>query len=263
VLQSLIRKKTSTENVWEALLEFNGPEEVPHDETQLEWVGGKLRSIDPEGCQRCNLELYIPTYFRRVPHVPKCRDYPIFDRSKEDQSLDPNFDLDPLRAERRKDRIPARRWLYELSDNYQASGRKPTVFFSYPYVAEKQANLVIQLLKKSNFDPKMYQPGMGPSGTIMVATVIELIRGADYFLGLWHPEANDPSTISPWLLFEFGVARALNKDCVFMCHEGLRQEVVLRIEKDRHQIKYNDLYFIRDSLEQLQDYCNHNWVDVR
>lgn len=106
-----------------------------------------------------------------------------------------------------------------------------------------------------------------PPGDIQ-QQAIALIREADYFLAIWHPEEDEddrrcqPAKISPWMFFEYGVARTLNKPRVIACHEEIQEALgPARLVGLKKLILYNDINFAKVKVREIRDECTTMFGD--
>ncbi len=136
--------------------------------------------------------------------------------------------------------------------------RQPVLFLSYPQTASGLAAKFREFQGiKSIFFVLDYQEKdskrIGPEA-------IERIRQSDLFVGIWHPEKGDKPKLSPWMHFEYGVARALDLPyCLVYCN-SLPAEIVGRIDKEVAFPTYPPESF-EDVLPTLAGVCVDKWQE--
>jgi len=87
-----------------------------------------------------------------------------------------------------------------------------------------------------------------------------MIRHADFFFAIWHPDKDRNGDVSPWMPFEYGIARSLGKPHAMMAHRDIRREVKRRIDPSLSLVDYEDLTF-REKLEGVMRHCKTSWID--
>jgi hypothetical protein len=74
-----------------------------------------------------------------------------------------------------------------------------------------------------------------PDGEVILEQVIAKIEECDYFIGIWHHEEGSPGKagtgISPWMLFEYGVANAAKKQTIVVHSDKLHKDIWQRITR--------------------------------
>lgn len=98
---------------------------------------------------------------------------------------------------------------------------------------------------------------------------VALIRDADYFLAIWHPEEDKEGhrysldRISPWMFFEYGVARALRKPCVIACHQQIKATLdPVRLVGLKNLVVYDDTDFAK-KVDEIRARCTITFDDTR
>lgn len=98
-----------------------------------------------------------------------------------------------------------------------------------------------------------------PDSKNICETTLRMIRNLDFFFAIWHPDKDRPMDVSPWMPFEYGVARSLGKPHVMMAHRELPSKVRRRIDPSRGLVEYEDLTF-RENLDKVIRHCKTYWI---
>lgn len=139
---------------------------------------------------------------------------------------------------------------------------KRSVFVSRPESAKIHSEILIKKISEILDDEtgkKKYTiyRSENVAGESIVGHVIRNIKKAKIFIGIWHAE-NDSNYISPWLPFEYGIAKALGKKVLLLCHENIDSRIWNRIEGDLGKKRYNDLVFYEETipnvLKKIEEY---------
>lgn len=136
---------------------------------------------------------------------------------------------------------------------------RPEAFLSYPWNASSLAEFLREELQKNNYDVSHYQD---PDLRSLTEEVIERIRAADFFIGIWHHEKELKEggyTTSPWMPSEFGIASALGKPNTIVYSDKLHESVWHRMEKDVSKIRYSETSFAAECVPIIIDYWNEYW----
>lgn len=249
IITSLLRKESERESVWEAVLEYRGNEELPPSgsgpEAQIKWAAQKLlNQAEPNDLE--NLEKFEAAL--GLPRYPKpsgtTRRHRLFVRGNESrnsamQPSHPPPSHPPSRTDRWKD---DRRRLSEALRRRQNPTAR-VVFVSFPMAAQEHATAVKKALRAQGLETT---DGMEQKGQPILDEIVQKIRDADYFLGIWHYEQNGPQVeygVSPWLPFELGVAMAQKKPRLVVRHQKIPLHIWNRIDPDRNKPKYTDFNF--------------------
>jgi len=264
IVSGLVRKMTDERNILEVTLEHDSREMSRED------LAG-----DPEGWARSHLRIYGSRVKDWLRYYEVALHHPLYPRDSPFKPL-PLYDaavqaphavtvITPEQAESdvvgmaahvsEKDEFKPRHWLTDLlfAEEWGPQG-KPTVFLSFPKAAKRQVALIekrlgnrFQFIKLQDGDVEEVTQG-----------AIERIVRAHCFIGVWHPEkikGKDPS-LSPWMPFEYGVARSHNKPCVILSHNSLPARLVDRIERDKTRIPYTSLGADPTALIELERRCS-------
>jgi len=200
-------------------------------------------------------------------------------------------------ADRRGDEHEKAMGLITTVARHRARIRQRTLFLSYPKTAQemiyaylrseleipekpsyhltelqKDTPAVKRALSASNAEERsvdLTEPPEPEPDDIEAKAIARILEG-DYFLAIWHPEkdksveASRPAHISPWMFFEYGVARALKKPCVVACHEDLEKTLdPSRLMGLKNFISYNDLNFATRKVSEIRDACTKVFDDDR
>lgn len=143
----------------------------------------------------------------------------------------------------------------------------PRVFLSYPSTAERHAELLKAAIKeKIN--------GRGEVGAVRLIidefhdpnlqeispTVLAMIRRADFFLGIWHPDQGQENTVSPWMPYEYGVASALGKPATLIVRDTIPPNVWRRIDPHISKHRYSDLKFQTETVPSVIKHIETVWL---
>jgi hypothetical protein len=283
ILTSLVRKQEKGRSVWEAVVEYQGKEEVPHSDSrpahspitaeELEWIcervaapnRGKKKLVD------YGIDIAPPKYPVR-PKDAKIKPIPLRDKldlSPASSSPKQHYKQDKLLAQRRKalakrnlkpDVERKSEQLLSLIEKRRTEDERPRVFISYPAKAKKQGEAVHKMLA-SKYQVSVYQE---PNGEAIVDEVIRLIEGSDYFVGIWHhnevpPEGELTREISPWMTFEYGVARTAEKPAIVVHSELLHPDIWKRIDSNIATPEYTEFDFDPQTLNTIWAYCERHF----
>lgn len=287
ILTSLSRKRPDDRAVLEALLEFrheddypasNGrPAHSPLNQPELEWLcevianAGKSLEVMPPGC---GIIVNRPLYPLRRG-APPVRPLSLSDRLRPARGMAKSraeIDFGRLLRERRADlargqlnkQVTQRsRELIDILEKTRAEAGRSTVFLSYPGRASKHAHKLKSALEASlEYNVQEYQ---APDGETIVDVVLDRIANSDYFIGIWHHEALVAETggpvrdISPWMLFEYGVARSLGKRQIIVHSDKLDPAIWNRVDPGVSHPSYSDLTFESETIPVILDYCGRHF----
>jgi hypothetical protein len=165
--------------------------------------------------------------------------------------------------------------LYDLIEAGRFARIRPRIFLSYPFSASSKAQLVEDKLKE-HFEFVRYQEG---DSKIIVNEVIHRIESCDYFIGIWDPDRAKPASrgasdgkrsapasgwpVSPWLPFEYGIAKTARKPTVLAHHNNLEKGVWSRISPEVAQPSYDDdeaSTFEKVALPLIEQRCLQDWI---
>jgi len=267
IITSLVRKTSKNHGVWETLLEYRGNDTIPRSNAQecCAWVADMLcRRAEEAGrdINRFEFSVGLPLY----PFQDDTARIPITSGQavvvRESNSGDSTELIRQWVTESRNmvvGNTEAARLLATVKDSIDRA--LPMVFLSFPHVARRHADLVVQKFK-GVFDVVRYEPRGGES---ISAKVLEMITRADYYIGIWHhdestPMGNGKYGITPWMPYEYGIASALGKPKVIIHSERLHEDIWKRIDSSIATPEYSDLNFIPESLENLYQHCITHFV---
>lgn len=287
ILTSLSRKRPDGRAMWEALLEYRGtaPESASSDgrlahsplsQPELEWLRDTIATAKPPDMPivDCDITLDRPRYPRRqaaeAVHAVSLSD----DLTGSPHRRPPRCDLDMQRlVSARRAAIarspvtdpyaPHRNGLLDIIQQTCSEGGRSTIFMSYPHGAAAQAGALKEGLESTNlYRVAVYQV---PDGEVIVEKVLQMIEDSDYFIGLWHPEdgsANDgiSRSLSPWMLFEYGIARSAGKPNVILHSEHLDPSVWNRVDPGVAHPSYDDVSFASKTVPAVLEYCRRHFA---
>jgi predicted amino acid-binding ACT domain protein len=283
ILTSLVRKEQDGRSVWEAVLQYQGRAKVPgadsrhaHDpvtETEIDWIckcvvdahnSTKWTAVD------CAIDVAPPKYPLRPKGTPEAKKVSLSDLlkpatggpkvvrkynpskllSKQLKTLDG--------AKDHRDREAAR-GLVQLIQKRHAEDGRPGVFLSYPSTACDHGEAVWKRME-DKWRMDRYQK---PDGEVILEQVVALIEDCDYFIGIWHHEGavgrGRTKRISPWMLFEYGVAHAAGKPAIVVHSDKLHKDIWQRINPGVANPEYSDVKFA-DTIDLIFDYCKRHFL---
>jgi acetolactate synthase small subunit len=284
ILTSLVRKQQEGRSVWEAVIQYQGSAKVPnsasrhaHDPIkpqEIEWICDRIVAAHRQASEEiveCAIVVAPPRYPVRKDEqevepielsallnpstggggaVPRYEPVKLLDeRLAKLNDGDPN-DQDGEAAKR----------LVRLIQKRHAEHDRPGVFLSYPHSASVHAEALWARMD-GRWRLDRYQE---PDGEVILKRVIAKIEGCDYFIGIWHPEGaaceEETERISPWMLFEYGVAHAARKPAMIVHSDRLHEDVWRRISPGVASPKYSDFGFSPDTVDLIVDYAERNFV---
>lgn len=278
ILTSLVRKQEKGRSIWEAVLEYKGSDEMPSREsrpspsavgaTEIEWIGERIAASHTNGHHESvdyDIVLTPPKYpFRKEDAPPKpiplarwLEPTQTAGRAKQGNRLDqligrqltelPKRSLDP-RVRRKNEE------LLRLIER-RSSETRSRVFLSYPHHARRYAKRIQDRLANR------YRIELSdePTGEVIVDEVIHKIESSDYFIGIWHHDGNATRQnrtrdISPWMLFEYGIARAAAKPAIVVHSDKLHSDVWQRIDLGVSTPEYSHRTFDK-TVDTIWEYC--------
>jgi hypothetical protein len=281
ILTSLSRKRPGGRAVVEALVEYQGKDEAPPTDArpahsplrqgELEWVKDVIEASDPgSGMLACDITVDRPLYPRRrgaekvTPvalsqklTLERPRRQAEAQRTTKDMLKDRRKDLgkDVL------DKSVARKSEELLDSIGQAvsEGGKSTIFLSNPgRITSHATKLQVRLEGELDYRVRGYQT---PDGEVITDEVLRRIEDSDYFIGIWHHEGggSDESetvpTISPWMLFEYGIAQSARKPTIVVHSNKLDPTVWNRVDPGVARPGYDDLTFESITVPIILEYC--------
>lgn len=290
ILTSLLRKYDRECNVWETMLEYVGTQqridsnEIPIGIDGVRWFRkwcvsefnrDKMLSVDViKDMVAYNVRVCRPSYPRS--QFDDDEDFePVDILEKLDATLRPprgdtsgrkikaleiQEQLSALRSE--AEGVGQYRWLAtlalsELEKRLENKRRNGTVFLSLPAECRLHDYIVKQEFQAElGLDVKSYND---PNSENILDTTLKMIRHADFFFSIWHPDKGRNGDVSPWMPFEYGIARSLGKRHAMMAHRDIRKEVKRRIDPSLSLVEYEDLTF-REKLKEVIRHCREDWI---
>jgi hypothetical protein len=283
ILTSLVRKQDDGRSVWEAVLEHQGAGQVPGRNTrhahepvmqpELDWICERIATAHKRTKTKivdCAIVVAPPKYPVRPKGTSRATEVAL-SALLAPSSVEPDAaqDYDPavlLRRQLRKlDKTPdngdkeTRRRLIHLIQRRRTEHGRPGVFLSYPHNASKYGELVFDRMD-GRWRMDRYQK---PDGEVILEQVIARVEDCDYFIGLWHHEGSPgkgrTKRISPWMLFEYGVAYAAGKPAIVVHSDRLHKDISQRISPGVANPEYSDATF-NDTVELIVEYCERHFV---
>jgi predicted amino acid-binding ACT domain protein len=265
---SLLRKEDPNCNIFETILEYRGNKNPPMKKGDIpRWIENIIAaSVSKQ--QRNILNRYEVSV--TLPRYPK------IENGIEEISLKTGKEIvieeeDKIPIEQRISQTIER--LKQLKPPYlhdrlrlieivekRFIKRKPSIFLSYP----EPAGIHASLLKESLDDIYEVREYMEADLEVITKAVINQIAACDYFIGIWHHEKNEKSgySVSPWLPFEYGIAKALKKPFAIVYSEKLPKSITDRIDHGVSKPKYADVTFERKTIPIILDYCKEHWPSM-
>jgi predicted amino acid-binding ACT domain protein len=292
IITSLLRKYSETTSSWEAILEYRGvefPPSAPHDlgeaaawyrEQLIPWIHERLSAsplLDELSGRAVSIgpPLYPKDY--GGADLENRKELSPSGPRKEDQPRVDNTMVTSLLSQRQTDLVDAQRLvedhqvtkgLLEIVTAHRERVRQRTLFLSYPKTAH---DLVESYLRPELIPPRRpsyhltkFQDSKPPDFQLQI---IQLIARADYFLGIWHPDESPdgkghfPARISPWMYFEYGIARSMGKPIVVACHEDLTELNPRRLVGNNGLVMYDDANFAKQKVDEIRTACNNIFRD--
>lgn len=285
VITSLLRKYSEDTSVWEAIIEYRGVGDVPvmpgsadsvaewYRTELIPWVHERLsespRLSDIRGCEVAIGPPLYPKHFggadpknrrtlsargKRTPTPFAVTNGTVMELLEQQITdfTDTKHNPDDHRA--------TEKLLNTVLLNRQRIRRR-TLFLSYP----ESAKTLIGYLRPELLPPRepsyhltQFQESRPPD---FQEQIIKLIRDADYFLAIWHPD-NDRDghrirgpQMSPWMFFEYGMARAAGKPVVVACHDEFETIDLRRLVGNTGVVRYNDADFAPKKVDEIRDIC--------
>jgi|GEM_PF-1913943 len=295
ILTSLSRVKP-TQSLYEAVLEFRGEGTLPPTTSNdplavARWLHAKLTTPgngNGDGHELAELQYYqvgvgTPEYPRRayvdaIPihsdDGPRKPNLPIVATTEMVNQCIVRSETAPSDAP--ADILQARRRL--LHDIRGLIERKPTIFLSCPRAAAKYSDRLKGAIGKE-FPGIVVTDYQSPNLQRILETVIELIEDCDYFIGIWHHEQlpqtrkagqrrkwdrqdeRAPPSLSPWMPFEYGMARNLGKEWIVIHSDRLPEDISTRIDSSISLPSYNERSFEKKTIPIVLDHIGKHWAN--
>ena len=253
-------------NVFEAMIEHESKDiekELLNDNTEL-WIKKflKTKSLMDE-IKYFDIHLEKPQFpsglnFKATPlsSIKQNKNYH-FEVNKNGEE-EKDIKSMKMKFEKNEVTFKGQNWLTNLlfSKEWSDEGL-PTVFLSYPKEASEKANYIIEKLN-AKFDFVVFQNSntMKNDPELPTEIAIKKIKSCQYFIGLFHYDESQEGNMSPWLLFEYGVAKSHNKPLMILSPPSL-MNTITKIEK-RLLIPYETIVGNDTVIDQLIVKTN-NW----
>ena len=267
IFTSLLRKEDPNNNIWETILEYRGGSKPPSNKAEIpEWIveiiNGDVSSEDKSNLNKYKVSVGLPRY-------PKTKG------DKKQISLKAKDDINVNRKEasivqlfketreKLKSKEPSdldyKIKLLDLIGN-RITKTKSSIFLSYPAIAGLHAKLLRDRLKEY-FELVEYHFA---SMDDIASKAIDLIAEADFFVGIWHHEERKDGGvgISPWMPFEYGVAKSLKKKVIIIYSKKLPESIWKRIDAGIAKPEYVDVTFDSITIPIVVDYCKEKWLKL-
>jgi hypothetical protein len=283
ILTSLVRKQENGRSVWEAVVEYQGKGKVPASDSrpahspitqeELGWICGRIVTAQRGKRKPADYGIQIaPPKYPARPSGEELEPIPLGERlgSTAGSPMAKRDYHQGTHLARQRKSLADRELDFEvqqkselllsLIEQRNAGDGRPGVFLSYPEHAHKHGEAVERLLE-DRYRIAKYQE---PNGEPIVEEVIRLIEGCDYFIGIWHhsgrPKKDKPTReISPWMMFEYGIARATEKPAMVVHSDQLHPDVWKRIDSGIATPKYSEFDFDPHTLETIWSYCERHF----
>ncbi len=286
ILTSLVRKQQEGRSVWEAVLQYQGKEEIPngdarhaHDQVtaaEIAWICERIVAAHEQGGEEavdCAVSVAPPKYPVRkdgeavepVALGDRLRSstggpgrMPAYDPA---ELLDRQLKMLDTGVRNEEDGEAAKRLVRRIQRRHTKSGR-PGVFLSYPSSASDHGDVLFERME-GRWRMDRYQE---PKGGVILEAVTAKIQACDYFVGIWHHDGPDPGRglrtkdISPWMLFEYGLSHAMGKQALVVHSDKLHEDVWYRITPNVSSPEYSELTFATKTVDLIVDYCEQNFI---
>lgn len=280
ILTSLVRKQEDGRSVWEAVLQHQGTEEIPGRDSrhahepvtsaEIDWICKRVVAAHERTKAKivdCAIVVASPKYPARSKEAPLAEEValssllaPVNARTGSVESYDPSKLLKrQLKTLGSPNGDDTARRLIELIQKRHTEHGRPGVFLSYPHSAKDHGEMVFSRMD-GRWRMDRYQK---PDGEVILKRVIAKIEDCDYFIGIWHHEGSpgkgQTKRISPWMLFEYGVACASGKPAIVVHSDRLHRDISQRISPGVANPEYSDVTF-NDTVDLIVDYCERHFI---
>lgn len=299
VLSCLIREVKEYHNVWEAVLEYQGKEDLPERSEDRRHVIRELLAPSVKKYRReiaaYDIKIFVPS------HLPGAKKYSMKKPGEREIPLDTNppKHREKPRRPRLMSRVPhgpvERDWLITYANEMLFMA--PRIFISCSVMKSQYRKILAEKLKEARWEYSFYGNTAQEQATYTEAR--RLVADADYFVGIWTPDepedavrpAAQPPTpdlpgnepphdakqnngngaprhqTSPWMHFELGQAVAFDREFKILASDQLLvREVVRRIAADKPVFMFSEdaehKYF-KEQVEALLQYMELNWRNNR
>lgn len=274
ILTSLLRKTTPDLSVWEAMMEYRGKEVIPDDtKERCEWVAKHLSARATadgvESLSQYKFEVGLPLY-PKPPRGTWSGRIGLEGLVPDSDSPEIHPDVNAILREKIGEALAVmgggEEHMTQLLETVRTSigQSKRSIFLSYPRNAKEHAGLIEAALGEE-YDVKVYDLG-GPED--ITSAVLSLIAECDYFIGIWHHDENLPTAdgnygISPWMPFEYGIAKALKKPALVVHSDRLDEKIWKRVSPGIPNPEYKDLYFAKSAVSRIVEHCRRSFAKAK
>lgn len=274
ILTGLLRKKDKNRSGYELILEYKG-DDIPKTalashEGLLNWVTDLINTSDEDTLALLSeyaVTIGLPEYPKRkisLTHKQVINPSSFKPSSKEklnESKLIAQCIADLTKNNSIKKEIKTER-LKLLNLLAEGIDRKPIIFMSYPESTKSHANLLKDAINKEFPDHFKIEDYQERNLEPIKMHVLKLIRECDFFLGIWHHESEfreGGANVSPWMPFEYGIAVSAGKETAIIYSDKLSKELIKRIEGEKSNVSYSDLYFSSETIQFVLHYINLHW----
>jgi len=272
ILTGLLRKKDSSESRYETILEYHGsdkkiPEITASKDDRVLWVHEKILNTKKEifrKLQNHSVQISQPVYPNKGGNILDL----VSVNHEANGILNEALDDENTRFEKMISRISDfnsefyKERIGLLDDLRKYANRKPTVFLSFAHYASEHARILtdnIHLNFPGKYEIAKYQD---PDFEDILNKSMAEINNCDYFIGIWHHEfrnVKDEYSISPWMSFEYGIAKSLQKKIIVIRSDKLPEEVWKRIDPGISKPSFTDLNFKDVISKTVIPYMRERW----
>jgi predicted amino acid-binding ACT domain protein len=275
ILTGLLRKKTRLDSGYEVVVEYvneNEDDQPPQVSSRsqadfqasYDWIKEKIEACDSEDVARLtnyNVAITQPRYPKLPFEIPKLvlgkGLSPLPSKPLERRTLE-------LLHERIAEVTDERRLKLLKDIENRLTKRKPIIFLSYPTVAKEHARLLKKKIEDEFEGRVVLDDYQSADFQVIIQKVIERIKEANYFIGIWHHEhisGSQAVTISPWMPFEYAIALEMGKQPIVVHSDKLPEAIWKRIEPSIAHPGYNDLTFTEVTVPLIINHCAKHWVE--
>ena len=281
ILTSLLRKETPDRSIWEAVLSYRGKTTLEWRQdargrtitgAELDWIANEIQENIRHKTVRgvpCDIQVGRPLYplpkegvSEGVAPVRIGADWTF----TEDWENIRNFQEELQRcvaavgtahtADVRDDILG----FIGLIGDREANARQRSVFVSYPTNARPHAEYLMNAMPGTIACEDYYQEG----GEVIVEEVKRKIQRCDYFIGLWHheevPFVDGSFGVSPWMPFEYGIAKSMGKEPVLAYSSKVAERVWKRIDPATAHFSYTEVDFTSKTVPELIRHCERHFA---
>ncbi|MEY2450865.1 MAG: hypothetical protein QOD92_439 [Acidimicrobiaceae bacterium] len=301
IVTSLLRKESAERSTWEVLIEaasraepfpkhdarrlLSSPE---HVETVLRSVETALRSV-PEKAVRQLEDAHVRLTAPRYPKPSSTKSFPLTNQVGDLDLTESTTDSDDwtsryaafvaatAQSDPEDSEVPtgaAGHWIHRPEKPEHQAARSAfrkvvaeslrhsqlVLFLSYPQSATRLAARFREHDDiRSLFFVDEYQ---SRDDNEISDEATHRIRGCDMFVGIWHPDDDDRRRVSPWMHFEYGLARASDMPyCIAYCDSLPADLTPRRFEPGRAWMDYPLDSFEGEFLNTFVAACVKRWTE--